>query len=308
MAGDYPPERSEDFRNHNSSRGAAPPLPYAPPERSSSSNKTVGCWIAGCLGSLFLGMLLIAAMGFGGYWFLTQQVEKYTDAEPAPMPPVEMEAEEIAELQKSFNDFFNQAMPESGENGSAVATDGEELPLPNELVLTADQINALLQSNETFADRAYVEIKEGIILAKVTIPTDQVPGGAGRHFNADAEVDVSLQNGVLLIQIVDAKVKGESLPEEFSAELSKQNLAKELYEDPNTAKMLQRFESVEVLDNTIRMRLKPKEKPPTAKAAEKASPPQPMVDDPFEAIEQRSAETEPLAEPADQSELLEPAQ
>ena len=315
MAGDYPPKQPKDFQYGNSTqfsdpdRGDAPPLPYAAPDSAGSSNKQVGCWIAGCLGSLFLGVMLIAAMGFGGYWWFTQQVEKYTDAEPAPMPAVEMEAEEVAKFQKRFNDFFKQAIPESGKDGGE-ATDGEKLPPPTELILTAEQINALIQSNETFADRAYVEIEDGRIQAKVTIPTDQIPGGAGRHFNADAEVEVSLQNGVLLIQIVDAKVKGESLPEEFVTELSKQNLAKELYDDANTAKMLHRFESIEVVDDTIRMRLKPtekadKEKPASAKTTEETSPPQPMVDDPFEATGEPPAEQEPAA---GQTELLEPAQ
>ncbi len=270
MAGDYPPEPPKDFQYGNSknfgehNRGDVPPLAYAPPESGSSSNRRIGCWIAGCLGTLLLGVLLIAGMGFGGYWWFTQQVEKYTDAEPAPMPKVEMEAEEIAGLQKKIESFFKQAMPESSETGdresSSELADGAEVNAPTELILTADQINALIQSNEVFADRAYIEIEDGRIRAKVTIPTDQIPGGAGRHFNADAEVEVSLQNGVLLIQIVDAKVKGESLPEEFSSELSKQNLAKELYEDVDTAKMLRRFESVEVVDHTVRMSLKQPEK------------------------------------------------
>jgi len=172
---------------------------------------------------------------------------------------------------KRFNDFFKQAIPESGKDGGE-ATDGEKLPPPTELILTAEQINALIQSNETFADRAYVEIEDGRIQAKVTIPTDQIPGGAGRHFNADAD--------------------------------------KELYDDANTAKMLHRFESIEVVDDTIRMRLKPtekadKEKPASAKTTEETSPPQPMVDDPFEATGEPPAEQEPAA---GQTELLEPAQ
>ena len=267
MAGDHPPKQPNDFQSSDSrqvgdpDRGDAPALPYAPPGSGSSSNKKVGCWIAGCLGSVLLGVLLIAVMGFGGYWWLTQQVEKYTDAEPASMPAVEMEAEEVARLQNEFDTFFQQAIPESGEGAEAAPTTempkDEALPPPQEVVLTAEQINALLQSNDTLADRAYVEIKDGRILAKVTIPTDQIPGGTGRYFNADAEVEVSLENGVLLIQIVDAQVKGESLPEDFAAELSKQNLAKELYDDAETAKMLRRFESVEVVNDTVRMRLKP---------------------------------------------------
>ena len=310
MAGDYPPKQPEDFQYGNSDpdRGNAPPLPYAPLEHAGSSNKKVGCWIGGCLGTLLLGVLLIGAMGFGGYWWLTQQVEKYTDAEPAPMPTVEMPAEEVAEVQRKFDSFFQQAMPESGDVGEeepkGEVADGEELVAPKELVLTADQINALLRSNEPLADRAYVEIENGKILAKVTIPTDQIPGGAGRHFNADAEVEVSLQNGTLVIQIVDAKVKGESLPEEIANELSKRNLAKELYDNAEAAKFLRRFESVEVVEDTVRMRLKPTEAPTKVEA--ETTPRPPLVDDPFEAIGELPAEEGLSTEPNDQTELVEP--
>ena len=312
MAGDYPPKQPPISPHEHSNQverpdhGDAPPLPYAPPESGgSSSNSKVGCWIAGCLGSLFLGVMLIAALGFGGYWWVSQQVEKYTDAEPAPMPAVQMEAEEIAELQNEVDSFFTQVMPDSKETGAEESAEGEELSRPQELVLTAGQINALIQSNKTFADRAYIEIEDGRILAKVTIPTDQIPGGAGRHFNADAEIDVSLENGILLIQIVDAEVKGEPLPEEFANELAKQNLAKELYENAETAKVLQRFESVEVVDNTVRMRLKSSEKQ-RLEATDDTSPPQPSKEDTLKEAEP-SAEEALLKEPIDQSEIVEPA-
>ncbi len=307
MTSELPPEPKEDFRYDNSNRtGApngldAPPRPYSPPQSGGSSNKKFGCWIAGCFGSLLLGVLLIAAMGVGGYWWLSQQVEKYTDAEPAPMPAVEMEAEEIAELNREVQAFFNQAVPESEATNAEEATEGEALSKTQELVLTADQINALIQSDETLANRAYIEIKDDRILAKVTIPTDQVPGGAGRHFNADAEVDVSLENGVLVIQIVDAKVKGEPLPEEFADELAKQNLAKEFYKNVETSKLLQRFESVEVVDNSVRMRLKNPEEERSG-ASEKTPP----LQSPQEKIPtgtDTSSTGELFEEPTDQSEF-----
>ena len=254
MAGDNHYDKTDD-----QGRPAAPPKPFTATHSVKTTGNGYGWWIAGCLGFLFLCFVLLVGLGVGGYWWYTQQIEKYTDAEPAPIPAVEMSEEEIAELQQKVDSFVSQAMPPSGAGKAASsdkAVENEDQPPSMELVLTADQINALLQSNEAFANRAFIEIEDATILAQVSIPTDQIPGGGGRHFNADAEIEVSLEDGVLLIQIVDAKVKGEELPQEFMTELSKQNLAKELYENPDTAKVIHRFESIEVVDGTVRMRLK----------------------------------------------------
>lgn len=279
MTGDY---HSGDLTT-TGERVDAPPMAYSPPTPSKSSTKGYGCWIAGCLGSLLAGVLLIAAVGFGGYWWFTQQVEKYTAAEPSQMPVVEMEEEEVTALREEVESFFKQVVPENSEStidladgtdGVDGADDGDgngaenqkdsddgianrnDQPVLTELVLSAEQINALLQSFDSDFGQAFVEISDGAVNAKISIPTDNFPGGAGRHFNADADIEVSLEDGILLIQIVAAKVKGEPLPEEFITELSKQNLAKEMYEDAETAKILRRFESIEVIDDTVRMRLK----------------------------------------------------
>lgn len=262
--------------------GPKPPLPFEPPSLpAQSSSKACGCWAIGCLGSAFAGLLLIVALGFGGYWFITQQVEKYTDAEPEPLPAIEMQDEEVAALKEEVDSFLKQVSPigdnrDSRDSRSIATPPEKEADGQTELVLTARQINALLQMDETLRGRALVEIEDGLIRAKVSIPTDQIPGGAGRYFNADAQVDVRLDDGVLVVQLVNAQVKGEPLPERFIQELAKENLAKDLSNDARTVKVLRRFDSIEVEGSTIRLRLKRPEstlsEPPSTNATTAEAP------------------------------------
>lgn len=233
-------------------------------------------------------LVLMAGLGFGGYWYLSGQVEKFTDTEPEQIPIVEMDEEALQRLQERIDSFSNQVAPDSAateaEEPTEVLDDADEPPL--ELVLTANEINALLHSNEALRGRAHVVIADGKIQAKVSIPTDQVPGGKGRYFNADAEIEVSMTGGILVIKLVDAKVKGESLPEAVMASLKEQNFAEEAYDDVDTAEILQCFESIEVIDDAIHLRLRrddaatakkplvPAEKPTISaeKAASEATP------------------------------------
>lgn len=274
MADDIQTERfGESVANESRNQNVLEALPvsndspYAsagttPPASGESSKKGCGCWVFGCAGLMVGCLLLVAGLGFGGYWYLTKQVEKFTDAEPNQIPAVEMDEEALTRLQERIESFSKQVSPDSEEaqleddagEPAVVLDDVAEPPL--ELVLTANEINALIHSNESLRGMAHVVIEDGHIQGKVSIPTDQVPGGKGRYFNADAEIEVSMHDGILVVKVVDAKVKGESLPEAVMGPLKEQNFAKEAYDDVNTAEILRRFESIEVIDDAIHLRLK----------------------------------------------------
>ena len=238
--------------------------PYAPAGNSQQSEKKgCGCWVWGCAGVLVGCLLLMAAVGFTGYRFYAQQIEKYTDVEPADIPVVEMEEEELKRLQERIESFSERMAPSKsdGEPADEDAADGLDAEgaglaeVPLELVLTADEINALIHSNESLRGLVHVVFEDGNVRGEVSIPLDEFPGGKGRYFNADAELEVSMENGVLVVKLVDATVKGESLPEAFIQAMKEQNFAKEVYDDPETAKVLRRIESIEVIDDAIHIRL-----------------------------------------------------
>ena len=242
--------------------------PYTPAGNATatyeSEKKGCGCWVWGCAGLMVCSLLLMAGLGFGGYWFYTKQVEKYTDTEPADIPAVEMEEEEIERLQARIESFSERIAPsdpdgELADSDAAEGLDdaeGQPAEVPLELVLTADEINALIQSNESLRGVVYLVFEDGNVRGTVSIPLDEFPGGKGRYFNADAELEVAMENGVLVVQLVDATVKGESLPEALMQGMREQNFAKEVYDDPETAKVLRRIESIEVIDDAIHIRLR----------------------------------------------------
>ena len=202
----------------------------------------------GCLyGCLAVGVLILGTFicgGFAVYFFIAGQVEKYTAATATELPAVEYTEEQLESLHARIDTFKE-------------AVEGDEQA--EDLVLTAEEINALINEEEKMRGRAHVDIKDDVVIGDISIPTDSLPGGKGRFFNASATFDVSLERGVLIVTLNSAEVKGEPVPEEFMEAMRKENLAKDVYKDPENAKVLSRFESIEIVDDKIILRLKREE-------------------------------------------------
>jgi len=250
----------------DSKQGTIPTaLPYEPPASNERDSKksNCGCWAFGCGGLLLAVGLLIVAMVFGSYLFLNKQVEKYTDTEPTEMPIVEMDEEELARLQERVESFSQRLIPADADDAADEAPDAQPDPAagdqPLTLVLSADEINALIQTNESIKGNVHVVLEDGRVKAQISIPTDNIPGMGGRYLNADVELEVSLKKDVLMAKIIDANVKGEPLPAEFMESLSGENLAGELNKNPDLAKSLSPFESIEVIEDKVHLKLKPVE-------------------------------------------------
>lgn len=238
-----------------------------------------GCFFYGCLAAVLLFLLVIVGGGVGGYFLLKSQVAKYTAEEPASIPVVEATEEEVEEIKARV-----ESAQQASEQGLAT----------EDLVLTADEINALISSSEDLKGKAFIKIRDGQVTGDVSIPTDEIPTGAGRYLNASVTLNVSYENGVLIVTLEDASVKGEPLPEEFVQALRSENLAKDLYSDPDSAEALKRLESVEVLDSKIILKFrKPEASVPTGGDSV------PEVDS--------SPEGEPSAEQSTETEELESA-
>lgn len=264
------------------------PRPYDPSQPAgpiATPRKTgLGCWFWGCLGTLVFTMLAMIGIGFGAYYFLSGQVAKYTDTQAAEIPVVEMEEAELEELQFRIDTFTNQIQSEADEDeppaaedasnqsfdeqtaGNTASTDGKATPDSveptaepiEELVLTADEINALIGAEEQLRGRVFVRIEDGRVFGEVSIPMDKIPGGRGRFFNADAEFSVAMEDGMLEIHLTDANVKGERIPEAVLEGFSQENLAKDFYKDRKNAEMLRKFETIEVVDDSIVLKLRAK--------------------------------------------------
>ncbi len=232
-----------------------------PPE-----TKTGRCLLLGCIGVFVTGLLLIVCAGFGTYFAVQKQVEKYTATEPADIPTVEYSDEELETLQARLDGFQTTLKPEpepepppEGERSEiAVEPNAKSEATPvSELVLTADDINALIATNPDLKGRLFVAIDDGKITGEISVPIESfVPGSKGRYLNGSGTFDVSLDEGVLFVTLDSAEVKGEPIPEAVMQSMRKQNLAKDLYKDKDTADMIRRFESIRIEDDKIIAKLK----------------------------------------------------
>jgi hypothetical protein len=205
--------------------------PYESDREAKQGKSSRGCCLYGCLISVLLIVLLIVGVGVGGYWWVSSQVAKWTEDTPADLPTVEYTEEEVAAVEKRVESF-----KEGLEANEA----------PEELVLTADDINAMIADDEEIKGHVFIKIEDGKVGGDVSIPTDILPGGKGRFFNASATFNVSLENGVLIVTMASAEAKGQKVPQEVIDEMAKQNLAKDLYKEPEVAEVLRRIDSISI--------------------------------------------------------------
>ena len=221
-------------RNESEFNQAAPY--QAPRQELVPEKKSGSCLLYGCLASIAFVLILVIGGGLGGYWFVKGQVTKYTSDEPADLPIVEVSDEELTAIEERVENFKDLV---------------EKDEAPEDLVLTADEINALISKNDDLKGRVYATIREGQVSGEVSIPTDFAPGGKGRYFNAMATFNVSLDNGVLIVTLTDATVKGEKVPQQVIEGLGKQNLAKDIYKDPKVAEIFRRFDRLTIEEDKI---------------------------------------------------------
>jgi hypothetical protein len=159
------------------------------------------------------------------------------------LPTVNINQEDVQAIKTRLDDFQKQF-----ESGDA----------PQEVVITEDEINALIAGNPELKGRVFVQIEDGNLQADVSIPLDQIPGGKGRYFNGSATLHVQLENGVLVANVIEAEANGTPIPEDLMVEFRKQNLAKDMYKDVKTAEALQRCESLTVESDRIVLRVRKK--------------------------------------------------
>ncbi len=223
-----------------------------------------GCLLGGCLTVVLVMIGGMVALGLGTVWFYNRQVAQYTSEEARELPRVEVSAEELQELEKRIEAFQDKVKKEE---------------TPDQLILTADEINALISKQEALKDHVFIKIEDGLIKAEVSIPTDAIPGAQGRFFNGSASIDASLEDGVLIVTLQNAEANGQPVPEAIMAQMRKENLAKDIYKDPEVAKKLRRFESLVVEDNRIvltpRIETEPKAPPTEAAVPQSSSPEEP---------------------------------
>jgi len=214
---------------------------------SNESNppKQRGCFFYGCLSLAVLGLLFVV-LAVVGYFVVKSTVAKWTNdytettpvlVEKVEYPPAKMDA--LRAQLTAFND--------------ALARGTNEM----ELVLTADDLNALISQEKDLQGKVFVRIDDRI-KGELSLPLDDIGPLKlkGRYLNGAVVFKVSLANGALDVRLDDVTVKGKPLPGMLFSEFKKQNLAQNFQNDPQTATNLARLDSITITNGTVILRNK----------------------------------------------------
>ncbi len=235
--------------------------PKFTPEPPQALPRQRGCFFYGCIIASILALLLAILMAvIGLLWFTAlsnQLVDEYTlGTAPRQLPKVEMPAEQRQTL-KDRVEAFRKAV---------------DAGTPTEpLVLTSDDLNALIEENPELKGKIYVKIEGDEIKGQVSIPARQARSSRmfrGRYLNGEADLKASLEDGVLIVTLDSIEVNGKKASRGVDERMRQQNLAKDVYKNPKNAEMIRKLESLEVKDGKIilKVRAKPAEKSDSAPA------------------------------------------
>lgn len=202
-----------------------------------------GCLLGGCLGVMLLGIIAAGGAMYGIWSIYQSQLAKYTSDQPVEIPTVEASADQVKAIEKRFEDFRTQF-----DSGDA----------PQELVITADEINTLISNDPDLKGHVYVKINDGNIRADVSFSLGDLPGASGRYFNGSLTLHVEVKDGEVVAHVIDAEANGQPVPEGVLEKFRQENLAKGMKDDPEMAKTIERCESLEVKGDKIVLKVRPK--------------------------------------------------
>jgi hypothetical protein len=217
------------------------------PEPDKAPTRERGCFFYGCLITGILALLLAIAIGvltYVLYRSFTEFVELNTATAPRELPRVEVPPEQRLAIKEKV-DQFKKAVD---------ADDDTET-----LVLTADEINALIDENPDLKGQAYLTIEGDRIKGKLSLSLDKLSSRVfekigikalrGRYFNGEIEVKGSFSDGTLRLVIESLEVNGRKLPEAVVSNLNDSVI--QLSKDPDFAKEARKIDSIEVKDGKL---------------------------------------------------------
>ncbi len=216
--------------------------PDAMSYQSVPEKKPRGCFFYGCLFAVIFLVLGVVVVGGGLFWIYRVAInatKEYTDTAPEAMPPLTMPEAERQALRDKVT-AYNKAL--------------NERKATEPLVLTADDLNALIDDNPKLKGRAHVEIKDDKIDSRISIPVGEfIPLGElqGRYLNGSAKVILKVSEGMVDVRLEDVTVKGKPLPAEFAKELRNRNVVRDSANNGNMDKSLAEVQSVVVKDGTV---------------------------------------------------------
>jgi len=225
-----------------------PAPPPAQPAAGPPPAKGRGCFFYGCITTIVILVVMGIVAFFVARYAINKFVgfaEQYTEAKPTTVPQAQMSSTEHQQLDKRVSAF-------------ADALRAQNAPAP--LVLTGDEINALIANNPAWKGwkgKVFLAIEGDRIKGRVSIPIDELarfPGLSrlkGRYLNGSAAFKASLADGALFVTLQSVEANGQAPPPTIMAQLQSVNFAQNASNDPKTAETIGKLESIEVKDGAV---------------------------------------------------------
>jgi hypothetical protein len=191
----------------------------------------------------FLGLvgLAICVLVIGGLVVrhaILSFVQNYTQTQPVALPKVEDAPEKMDQLTGKFMAF-------------KAALDADKIPEP--WVLTADDLNAVVDSIPQIRNKLFFSIDGNQVNAKFSLSLEQLTKGKfkGRHLNGVAQLKVGVANQLLNISIDAIEANAKPLPGYLMKGIRQKNLADAMNNNVSQAQTIQQIDTLEVKDDQI---------------------------------------------------------
>lgn len=225
------------------------PASPTPPASSGSGKKWgIGCGI-GCLALVVVSIILVVVGMNYGKKMLAGLAGEYTSATPVEIVAPNLAPEVVDDAIQRL-DAFTDAMS------------GEGTPEP--LVLTSDDVNAIIGNHPSFeavADSIVVAMAADQLTSQVSLNLDDmnipVPFIAeaieGKYFNGEVTLSLDTVAGRPAMFIEGLSVDGVALPSQFMSGLSSENLLKDAQTNPNMKALFDRIEELKIEDGQLKI-------------------------------------------------------
>ncbi|MEM9015442.1 MAG: hypothetical protein AAGC68_00415 [Verrucomicrobiota bacterium] len=222
------------------------PAPTTPPSTGGGGKWLLGCGL-GCLGVVVVGVILVFVILNFSKNKINEWVLGYTSSQPVQIEAPQLQQGEIDSAVTRF-DSFSSAL----EAGTASES----------LILSEDDINALLFHHPDFADAAgmtnvsiendQLTSRVSIDLNSIEIPIDFVADAVrDKYFNGEVTLSIDMRAQRPALFIEELSVAGRPLPQELMEAFRSENLLKEAQSDPELKKFFDKISEIKIENNQL---------------------------------------------------------
>jgi hypothetical protein len=228
--------------------------PAGAPDAVGEEPRRRGCLIYGLVAVAVVAVVVMVGLALAAwvsYRTIVRYRDMYTSASPVELPRLATSERERARALARA-----EAFREAVEAGKPV----------DDLVLSGDDLNALIREAPGLKDRIYLTLDDDRIKAQVSIPLSELQDFSltrGRYLNGEAEVELELDDGRLKLEVVSMRAEGKEVPLMVLDVLTHSTFVQEIGGGDGTEEgrrfrsLLGRLDSLEVDDGKLTVRPRP---------------------------------------------------